>query len=76
MRSNVARDGSQPDQLAHDITGLLKLIPVGRTKIYEEITSGRLKSFKIGDRRFVRHVTLVEYLKTLEEGADPGDRAA
>jgi excisionase family DNA binding protein len=42
-----------------DLTGL------GRTKIYEEIASGRLKSVQVGRRRFVRHADLEEYVARL-----------
>ena len=75
MERSEPRVVSQPDQLAHDIEGVKELVPIGRTKIYEEIASGRLKSFKVGNRRLVLHASLVEWLKALQEGADPIEAA-
>ena len=41
---------------------------VGRTKLYEAISSGELPSFKIGTRRLIRVTTLEAWLASFETG--------
>jgi excisionase family DNA binding protein len=40
---------------------------LGRTKIYELITSGQLRTVKIGRRRFVPASAIEEYVAELEQ---------
>ena len=42
---------------------------VGRTKFYEAISAGDLKSFKFGSRRLVRVAEIEAWLKRLEAAA-------
>ncbi|MBW4982721.1 helix-turn-helix domain-containing protein [Mameliella sp. CS4] len=42
---------------------------VGRTKFYQAISSGDLKSFKFGSRRLVRVAEIEAWLKRLEAAA-------
>lgn len=40
---------------------------LGRTKVYELITSGELRTVKIGRRRFVPAAAVEEYVSRLEQ---------
>ena len=40
---------------------------LGRTKVYELITSGELRTVKIGRRRFVPATAVEEYVARLEQ---------
>jgi excisionase family DNA binding protein len=42
---------------------------LGRTKVYELITSGQLRTVKIGRRRFVPAAAVEEYVARLEHQA-------
>lgn len=46
-----------------------RIIGVGRTKFYELLNSGALRSFKVGNRRLVTMTTLREYVAKLEAEA-------
>lgn len=52
----------------HSIADVLQRIPVGRSKLYEEIGSGRLTVVKIGRRSFVTDSELRRYVDSLPEG--------
>ncbi len=43
---------------------------LGRTKVYELITSGELRTVKIGRRRFVPASAVEEYVARLEQQAN------
>jgi excisionase family DNA binding protein len=43
---------------------------LGRTKVYELITSGELRTVKIGRRRFVPAAAVEEYVARLERRAE------
>jgi excisionase family DNA binding protein len=42
------------------------IVGIGRTKLYEALSSGELASFKIGTRRLIRISSLEAWLKTRE----------
>ena len=42
---------------------------IGRTKLYELIDSGELRSVKIGSRRFVTDAALDDFITRLDERA-------
>jgi excisionase family DNA binding protein len=44
---------------------------LGRTKIYELIASGELRTVKIGRRRFIPADAIREYVARLERAASP-----
>jgi excisionase family DNA binding protein len=60
--------------LAYNVPRAVEMIPIGRTKLYEEIAAGRLKSIKVGTRRLVTHQALQDFLTMLAEDAS-GDQA-
>jgi excisionase family DNA binding protein len=57
---------SVPDRLAVSPAEAGRLVGVGRTKIYEAIGAGELKSLKIGSRRLVALDALRDWLRTHE----------
>lgn len=54
-------------QLAVSPTEAARLASIGRTKLYEAISSGALASFKIGTRRLILTSTLQAWLEAQEE---------
>ncbi|MEV4206619.1 helix-turn-helix domain-containing protein [Nocardia salmonicida] len=46
-----------------------KLIPIGHSKYYELISSGALRSVKIGRRRFVSEQAVADYIAGLDQAA-------
>ncbi|MEV4156311.1 hypothetical protein AB0J48_25115 [Nocardia salmonicida] len=46
-----------------------KLIPIGHSKYYELISSGALRSVKIGRRRFVSEQAVTDYIAGLDHAA-------
>jgi excisionase family DNA binding protein len=47
---------------------------LSRSKLYQEMDSGRLQSVKIGRRRLITESALVDYITTLVEVGTPGRR--
>lgn len=54
-------------QMAYDIKSTVALLSIGRTKLYEEIKSGRLKSIKVGRRTLIPAQSLNEWLVALQQ---------
>jgi excisionase family DNA binding protein len=71
----VFRNTVQPDQLEgteiieinhlNDIKDVVRRTRLSRSKIYEELESGRLKSVKVGRRRLVTESQLIDYIDNL-----------
>jgi hypothetical protein len=55
------------EPLVHSVNEFRRIVPVGRTKVYALIASGKLKTIKIGSRTFITHESVVELAK---EGAE------
>ena len=53
-------------QFAYSIEQLSELLPISRSRIFEEIKSGALRSFTIGRRRLVSHQAVMEYIQNRE----------
>ena len=53
-------------KLAYSIQELVKLQPLGRSSIYEEIKSGRLRATKAGRRTIFLADDIVEWLEALQ----------
>jgi excisionase family DNA binding protein len=51
-----------------DVVGRTRL---SRSKVYEEMESGRLKSVKVGRRRLVTESQLIEYIENLIQSGTP-----
>lgn len=54
--------------LAYSPTDASKLLGLGRTKIFELLKNGTLKSFKYGSRRLITLEAIKECLKSLGGG--------
>ena len=52
--------------LAYSPNEACKLLGLGRTKTFELIKNGKLKSFKLGSRRLITLEAIKECLKNLE----------
>ncbi len=48
--------------LAYGIAEALKVVPIGRSFLYEEIKAGRLRTFRIGKRRVIAFADLQDWL--------------
>ena len=44
---------SAPAKLAYSIPEFLAAVPIGRTKLYEELKAGRLRAVKVGKRTLI-----------------------
>lgn len=51
----------------YSISEVIKLAGIGRTKLYQELNSGRLKAVKIGKRTCVAKTDFNLWLSKLEE---------
>ncbi|MBX3430807.1 MAG: helix-turn-helix domain-containing protein [Hyphomonadaceae bacterium] len=64
-QSALALDATAPASgrpIAVSPTRAARLIGIGRTKLYEALTSGELSSYRIGRRRLIRVVDLEAWL--------------
>lgn len=61
----LLRQESLHDRLAYTIPDLVRSTGAGRSKIYEEITAGRLKVRKLGKRTLVLHGDAMSWLQSL-----------
>jgi len=52
--------------LSYTVKEASKQTGLGRTRIYEELNSGRLKGVKAGRRTLIPHTSLEEWLKNLK----------
>jgi excisionase family DNA binding protein len=51
------------------VEDVMERLKVGRSKVYQEMDSGRLRSVKVGRRRLVSDAAIAEYIEKLEAGA-------
>lgn len=58
-----------PEKLAFNVNEACHAIGVGRTKIYELINSGRLRSFRLDGRTLIRADVLREFIEVTSERA-------
>jgi len=66
----TAEQTPTPTKVGYSITEAAQAAGVCRQTIYNEINAGRLATFKVGRRRFVRPETLSAWAKTLERQGD------
>lgn len=69
-QENTMRNG---DALLYSIQDTVTQTGLSRTKLYEELTAGRLRSVKVGRRRMVPAVALEAWIESLD---DAGPRTA
>lgn len=58
-------------QLAYTIPEFIGHFKVGRTSTYEEISNGRLATYKVGRRRYISARAAAEWQLKLEAEANP-----
>lgn len=58
------------NQLArlHDVPAVMERLNLGRSKTFQLIHSGVLRSVKVGRRRLVSEASLVDYIERLDAG--------
>jgi excisionase family DNA binding protein len=64
------------DRLHDEKATRLRLGGIGRSMFYELVSSGDLRSVKIGKRRLVPEQAICEYIARLERAAGTGTPAA
>ncbi len=52
--------------LSYTIDEAAKITGLGRTRLYEELNTGRLKGVKAGRRTLIPHSSIEQWLETLE----------
>ena len=52
---------------AHSVEGFAKAHTVGRTLVYQEIKTGRLRTFLVGKRRLISFEAAAEWRRKREE---------
>lgn len=53
----------------HDVEAVMKRLNLGRSKTFELIATGKLRSVKVGRRRLVSEAAIVDFIAQLEAGA-------
>lgn len=59
----------EPSRLAVSPGEAARLLGIGRTRLYEEIGSGALPSFRLGRRRLIRMAAIEAWLLAQESNA-------
>lgn len=54
------------NQLTYTIDEASKVIGLGRTRLYEELNSGRLKGVRAGRRTLIPHASIEDWLNELD----------
>ncbi|OBG51841.1 excisionase family DNA-binding protein [Mycobacterium sp. E735] len=52
----------------HDIESLMERLKLGRSKVFEVLGTGELRSIKVGRRRLVSEAALREFIESLDAG--------
>lgn len=52
----------------NSVEAVIERLGLGRSKVYEELSSGRLRSVKVGRRRLISESALIDYIELLESG--------
>ncbi len=69
----------EPARLSYNIAEFCAAVGVGRTKVYQLIKDGHLKTVDLGGRTVIMHETAVEMLRSREKqslGKSPGKSSA
>ncbi len=53
------------EKLAYSIDETIKILPIGKTKLYEEIKKGRMRASKFGARTLIPAEAIKEWLSAL-----------
>ena len=63
----IQEDATRRVQRVYSIAEFVKFYGLGRTRVYQELSSGRLKAVRVGSRRLVRHDDAERWLASLPE---------
>jgi excisionase family DNA binding protein len=58
-----------PTKLAYGISEVVEATNVGRSRLYEDIRAGKLKTFKVGKRTLIAADDLKKWLESYREAA-------
>lgn len=64
------------NQLSYTIEEAVKLTGLGKTRLYQELNSGRLRAVKAGKRTLIPHAAIQEWLGSLEAYLAARERSA
>lgn len=64
----AASNDPAPNRLL-SIDAAARRLSVGRSRLYQELASGRLRSLKVGRRRLIPESAIYEYVRGLEASA-------
>ncbi len=64
------------DQQTFTVNQFIDSFKVGRTTTYQEIDSGRLKTYKVGRSRYISAHAAAEWQRRLETETDDSNKAA
>ena len=59
-----------PTKLAYGIAEAVTATNVGRSRLYEEIRAGKLKTFKVGNRTLIAADDLMSWLASYRRASD------
>jgi excisionase family DNA binding protein len=60
------------EKLLADLRDVTELTGIGKTRLYEEIAQGRLRTVRVGKRRLVTREALGNWVTLLESEAEVG----
>lgn len=63
---------NHPQKLAYSIEAFCELVGLGRSKVFEELKSGRLGKVKVGRRTLIPASEAMAWLNRLTSGPDLG----
>lgn len=72
-RGPKAKKGLNVNEQTYTVPQFIDAFKVGRTTTYEEISSGRLATYKVGRRRYISTRAAAEWQRKLEADANPPD---
>lgn len=58
----------------HPVEGVMQRLCLGRSKVFELLATGELRSVKVGRRRLVSEAALVEFIEGLDEDQETATR--
>lgn len=63
----MSKNGFIHTKPRYSVNDLIYLTGVGRGRLYDELNSGRIKSYYLGKRRFVSPAALDDYIELCEK---------
>ena len=67
MQTDATRAPPHPaPKVTYSVTDTMFALGLSRQAVYDEITRGRLRSFKLGRRRLIPATALTEWVETMQ----------